>query len=69
MKASDQCFPGCRLILFTTSPFGENKHWESKIAEIEGILFHVMSCKRYLISKRLLKRNNSCVVLSKWTGK
>ena len=42
---------------------------KTNTGKARGILFHVMSCKRYLISKRLLKRNNSCVVLFKWTGK
>ena len=41
----------------------------SMIAEIESQSKKVscsMSCKLYLISKRLLKRNNSCVVLLKY---
>ena len=31
-----------RLSLICEFTFGENKHWESKIAGIEGILFHVL---------------------------
>ena len=31
-----------RLSLICEFTFGENKHWESKIVEIEGILFHAL---------------------------
>ena len=46
--------------------FGENKHWESKIEEIEsqskeGILFDVLQMLSYF--KTPFKRNNSRVVL------
>ena len=46
--------------------FGENKHWESKIEEIEsqskeGILFDVLQMLSYF--KTPFKRSNSRVVL------